>query len=247
MSDETIVSATTPTGADQGGEKGSVLSDSGSPVISEGESVLDNAGAEEKAQQEADNKRIMEAKDETLTAEEKAKKAELVKAKQEADAKTLAEQKMKGVPEKYDIKPPEGMELDKEALEKVAPVFKKLGFSNEQAQGISDYYATMLKEQAAKNEATLKEWREGQAKETMKALGANAKAELGYVAKVKNMLSADTIEALNASGIGNVKSFIFDMAKIGRLFSEEKLVNDKRSSAGTTNAAEILYPSMQKQ
>jgi hypothetical protein len=34
------------------------------------------------------------------------------------------------------------------------------------------------------------------------------------------------------------------MAKIGRLFSEEKLVDDKKSAVGPKDQAEVLYPSM---
>jgi len=220
-----------------------ILENSDSPVVSEGESVLDTAGAEEKAAQEAENKRILEADESTLKPEEKTKRAELVKAQKEAEEKRLMEEKQKGVPEKYDVKLPEGVQLE----ERFSTAFKKLGFTNAQAQGIIDLHKEIAEQESAKNEALLKQFNEENTKETMKALGANAKAELAYVAKVKAMLSEDTIEALNASGIGNLKSFIFDMAKIGRLFSEEKLVNDKRSALGMEDAAAKLYPSMQQQ
>jgi hypothetical protein len=230
----------------------SLLGKADQPIVSKDESVLDTAGAEEKVAREAEDKRILETPDEKLSEEDKPRKAELVKSKQEEADKKLAEIKAKGVPDKYDIKPPEGMTLDETRLAKVAPVFKELGITNAQAQGISDYYAKIVKEDAATNEATLKNWHESNVKETMDALGANAKTELAYVAKVKNMLSPETIEALNASGIGNLKHFIYDMAKVGRLFSEEHLVNDKttRKPASTEynrdEAAEKFYPTMTK-
>ena len=245
MVEEKVIPATTSTEAVETEE--SLLSNSGSSVVSEGESVLDTAGAEEKAAQEAENKRLLETEDKQLTPEEVTKKAGLVKVKEAADAKALLEQKQKGVPEKYEIKPPEGQTLDEAALTKAAPVFKGLGLTNAQVQGISDYYAQVVKEVATAAETKFKEWNEGNIKETMSALGTNSKTELAFVAKVKNLYSPETIEALNASGIGNLKCFILDSAKIGRMFSEERIVNDNKGvPGGTKDAAAILYPSMSK-
>jgi hypothetical protein len=252
MVDQPAVTATTTTEAAPAVEE-TLLGTSDQPVVSENESVLDTAGAEEKAAREVEDKRILEANDKDLKPEEVTRKAELVKTKQAEADKKLAEIKAKGVPEKYEIKPPEGYTLDEKALSKVTPVFKEIGLSNAQAQRLSDYYSQIQQEKIAENEATLKNWREENAKETMSALGANAKTELVYVGKVKNMLSAETIEALNASGIGNMKHFIYDMAKIGKLFSEEHLVRDNANRApnsqGETreDVAHKLYPTMQQQ
>jgi hypothetical protein len=229
----------------------SLLAKADQPVVSKDESVLDTAGAEEKAAREAEDKRLLETKDEDLkTPEEKTRKAELVKVKQEAADKATAEIRAKGVPEKYDLKAPEGVTLDEAGLAKVTPFFKELQLNNSQAQKAIDFFAQIKKEETATNEATLKSWNETNTKETMDALGANAKTELAYVAKVKSMMSPETIEALNASGIGNLKHFIFDMAKIGKLFSEEHLVNDKITRKPATGLksneemAEQFYPTM---
>jgi hypothetical protein len=45
------------------------------------------------------------------------------------------------VPEAYDIKPPDGVELDAALLEAVTPTFKDLGLTNEAAQKLADAYA----------------------------------------------------------------------------------------------------------
>jgi hypothetical protein len=252
MAEATVTTATTTTEAVVPVVEESIISKADQPIVSEGESVLDTAGAEEKAAREAEDKRIMEADEKTLKPEEVTYKAELVKAKQDATDKQAAEIRAKGVPEKYDIKTPEGLTLDETALTKVTPVFKELGITNLQAQGLVNYFGQVMKDQTAIQEATFKNWNEGNVKETMSALGANSKIELAYVAKVKNMFSPETIEALNASGIGNLKSFILDMAKVGKLFSEEHLVNDRTtrrpSTSGGTNEeiAEKFYPNMNK-
>jgi hypothetical protein len=243
MSDETAVNATTSTEAES-----TVLSKADLPVVSENESVLDASDAEAKASREANEKRVMEAKDETLSPEDKTLKEGLVKAKQEEADKKLAEIKAKGVPDKYEIKPPEGMTLDQVTLDKVTPMFKEIGLTNAQAQKLSDLYTNLTKETTAASDLKFKTWNEANVKETM-AL-PNIKEELKSVAKVKGLYSPETIEALNASGIGNLKCFILDSAKIGKLFSEEHLVNDNVTSkpreAGESreDTAAKFYPTM---
>lgn len=240
----------TATNTNEADVTGSLLSNADQPVVSENESILDTAGAEEKAAREAEDKRLLETPDDKLTEEDKPKKAELVKQKQEAADKKLAEIKAQGVPDKYEIKPPEGFEIEEAKLAKATEFFKEAGFTNKQAQMAVDYEAKLRSEEKATADAVFKEWNENNVKETMKALGASAKQELAYVAKVKNLMSAETIESLNASGIGNLKHFIYDMAKIGRLFSEEHLVNDKatRKPSSTEKSrdemAEQFYPTM---
>ena len=243
MVDQTVTTETTPT---ESAVQETLLSKADQPVVSENESVLDTAGAEEKAAREAENKRILEADETTLTPEEKTTKEGLVKAKQEAADKAVAEIKAKGVPEKYDIKPPEGFTFDEKLAAEVTPIFKEAGLTNAQAQKMVDYHAKWQTQQATRSEEITKKWNEDNIKETLTALGSNAKSELAYVGKVKAMLSPETIEAFNASGIGNMKNFIYDMAKIGRLFSEEHLVNDKKSAAPAKSDAEILYHSMKQ-
>jgi hypothetical protein len=254
MSDETVVAATpspeaaAATGKQEAYQDQSILAKSDSTVVSEGKSVLDTAGAEQKAQQESENKRILETPDEKLTAEEKTAKATLIKDKEAADAKALAEEKKKGVPEKYQIKLADGKIVSDADMTKVTPVFKELGLTQAQAQGLTDYYAKLVQEGKVAEEAKLSQWKEASIKETMEALGKNAKSELAAVAKVKNLLSQETIDALNASGIGNLKHFILDMAKIGKMFSEEKIVDGKKAvSASEKSAAEVLYPNMAKE
>jgi hypothetical protein len=240
MGDQPVVTETTPTGSAAAPD--SILNKADQTVVSENESVLDTAGAEDKAAREAEDKRIMEADETTLTPEEKTQKEALVKAKQVAEDKRVAEIKAKGVPEKYDLKPPEGMTLDQVTLDKVTPVFKEIGLTNAQAQKLSDLYTNLTKETTAASDLKFKTWNEANVKETMSL--PNIKEELKSVAKVKALYSPETIEALNASGIGNLKCFILDSAKIGKLFSEEHLVNDKRSVAATKTDAQILYPTM---
>lgn len=59
-----------------------------------------------------------------------------------ADADKQAESaNLNKVPEKYEIKLADGVEMDKETLAAAEPVFKKLGLTQAQAQELVDFYA----------------------------------------------------------------------------------------------------------
>jgi hypothetical protein len=245
MPEEVIAGATITTEASAA--SATLLDKSDQPKVSQGDSILDTAGSAEKEAQEANNKRLIEADPTTLGQDDLAKRTELVKEQEAKKVKEFEEMKLKGVPEKYEIKTADGKIVDTSSMTDILEAFKKSGLTNQQAQAMVDTYAGEVKKIAQKADTDFKSFLETSAKETMEALGSNAKTELAYVAKVKGLLSKETLDVLNSSGIGNIKSFIFDLAKIGRMFSEEKNVDTGRGSAGGKSPAEVLYPSMAKE
>lgn len=232
------------TNQNAGTEQNSILDQSGNPIVDKGGSVLDTAGAEEKAAQEAETKRLMEADPATLSPEDVTKREALVKAKADADAEAARAEKVKGVPEKYELKAPDGAVWDEENQKAVVEGFKKALLNQEQAQAMVDLFVGQQKAAAEQSDANFKKFLADSSKETMDALGANAKTELSYVAKVKSLFSKETLDLLRDSGMGNMKPFIFDLAKVGRLFSEEKLVDGQ--GRGDGDVASKLYPGMNK-
>jgi len=220
----------------------SILDDSAKPDASSGKSILDES-IDEAAQ--AENKRILEADPNTLTEEEKTTRKTLEDAKKAADAKTI--------PEKYDVKLPEGMAEDTELLEKVTPVLKEIGITAEAAQKLVDVYAPYIKEKIEKQqkafdeaqEANFKTFLETERKATMEKLGPNAKQELAFAAKSRDrFLSKETQELLNSAGISNTFNFISDMIRIGRAISEDKLVDGKQRPVGDQRTdGQVLYGS----
>src|SRR5215471_21036533 len=61
-----------------------------------------------------------------------------------------------GAPEKYsDFTPPEGFDLNEEAMAKAEPIFRELGLTQAQAQRMVDFYAEISKSSA---EAPYKLW-----------------------------------------------------------------------------------------
>jgi len=217
-------------------------------ATSEDGTLLDQAGAEEKAAQLAEEKRILEADDRDLSPDERSKKVELVKAQEETKLADAAKAAAAAVPEKYEIKPPEGMQLDQAMMEKAAPLFKELKLSNEGAQKLANFYAATLGEIQQKQADAFKAFIDNAKTETIKALGANYKQELAYAAKVRDrFLSPETVETLNAVGLANDVNLIKDLIKLGKLISEDRLIEGKREVPNADkSAAEVMYPDLGK-
>ena len=234
---------TTPNSSanDKGAEDTSLL-DGNKGAKKEDGSLIDDASKEAEAQKQAEEKRLIEAKDEELSSEDKAKKDTLIKEKKDAEAKQAQEAKAKGAPEKYDIKVPEGMTLDQTSLDKVSPIFKEIGLNNEQAQKLADAYMDIQKAQAEKQEASFQTFVKELKEETIKELGANYKEQLAFAAKVKErFLSPETMEKLNATGLSNDKNIVSDLIKIGRLIAEDKLVDGKSDKLTDKSPADVMY------
>lgn len=255
---EPIVTPPAATPAPAGAQDPSLLETAGK----EEGTLLEEAGVE----QQAEEKRLLEADETTLSAEDKAKKADIVKANEEkrllnTDEKDLSDadkakktelvkakeeaEKGKVIPEKYDFKIPEGYTIDEALKEKVSAAFKAKGYTQGQAQTAIDLYVEIQKEQAALQEKTFQDMNKEARSETIKALGADYKAQLAYVAKIRdNYFSEETNKILNASGMSNQKPFILDIIKLGKVLSEDKIPGAGRPghSLKTESPAEVFYP-----
>lgn len=188
---------------------------------------------------EADNKRIMEADEKTLTADELAKKADLVKAAEEAKNKT--------VPDKYDIKVPDGMTLDETVLAEFTPLAKELNLTNEGVQKLADFQAKFVAKQMTSAQQTQQKafetYVDNITKESVEFFGTKLEAELPYVAKGRdNFADAEVMELLEATGLSNHKAFIKMFAKMGRTVSEDRLVEGRAAVQGDTRTdGQVIY------
>lgn len=216
----------------------SIISDAGkvvTPAAKVEESPEAKAAAELIAKTEAENKRLIEADDKTLTAEELAKKQELVKAQDEAKAKT--------VPDKYEIKAPEGMTLDEAVLEKFTPIAKELGLTNDQVQKLANFQAEQIKTAQTTQQSNFDAFVERTKTEAVEFFGSKLAAELPYVAKGRDTFAdAEVMDILDTTGFSNHKAFIAMFAKMGRAVSEDKLVEGKPAvPADTRSDGQIMY------
>lgn len=243
-----------PAGGDK--DKGAAGSDAG-----KAKSLLDQAKApaaaetpEQKTAREAtetENKRLLAADDKALSAEDLAKKQALVKAAD--DAKKAEGDKNKGqAPEKYEFKAPEGMTLDQALVDKVSPIFKELGLTQEQANKLFNAYAENVKVSTAAiakaQDDSFNKFVEGLKDETIKSLGADYEKELSFAARARDRFaSTELIEKLNQSGFANDKDMIGLFIKIGKLISEDKTINGAAGQPGAEGkvTASQMFPSME--
>lgn len=197
-------------------------------------------------EQEADNKRILGAKDDELSVEDKAKKAELVKAQEST--------KPAVVPEKYEAKLAEGMTLDQGLLDKFTPIFKELKISQEGFQKLIDIYAPHVNEMISSerqraigdfNKQT-QDWKV----QSIKELGADYLKEMSYAARFidKDPNAKELREILEHSRLGNHPRVLSAFIRAGKMISQDSLADSKthhKSLDTDADRAKVLYPSMQ--
>jgi len=150
------------------------------------------------------------------------------------------------VPEKYDIKVPEGMSVDTEALERFTPLAKELKLSNDQAQKLADLYAE-------RQEAAFKAQREAYTK-TVEGWIKEVKAdkEIGGTnlpitqATCRKALSAydpdgEFVKLMDESGFGNHPAVLRFVNRVGKSVKEDQGVQAKASSPKERDINKILY------
>lgn len=153
-----------------------------------------------------------------------------------------------GPPEAYEFKIPDGMDLDKAALDRYAPILKELNLSQEAAQKLVDTRAKEVQEQA---EAFLK-----QAVDQHKAWYSEVEKDPEFGGEklvrntqaVKRMLDLfDTDRTfrneLQAYGLDNHPAFFRLFARIAGQFSDDQLGPSASPGPGDKDPAyKVLWP-----
>lgn len=180
-------------------------------------------------------------------------KEETPEAKPDSEVSKEEKPVEKVIPEKYDVKVPEGMTLDVATLELFSPIFKELGITNEGAQKLVDVYAPLISSSADKiREENLrqfsdmvKEW----SKESLTELGAESKQKLAMCGKALQKFGTPELrEMLNQTGVGSHKELVKFMAKVGATISEDSFVDTPGQPHELSEADRLkkMYPSMSK-
>lgn len=206
-----------------------------------------NVTPEEKAAQDAENKRLLEADDKTLKPEELAKKQELVKAQEEAKANSI--------PEKYEVKV-EGFEVDQPMLDALTPVFKKHNLTQAAVQELATAYAPLIQKQIENQQKTVIDgWNketESWKAETLKVLGADAKKELAFAAKVINKIGTKyktedgkegnkLRDLLEETRVGNHPEITKLFIELGKKISQDSFVEPNTQPTGKGDFVSSLY------
>lgn len=162
-------------------------------------------------------------------------------AKKEEQAKPV-------VPEKYELKAPEGIKFDNATLEKVAADAKALGLTQDQAQALleRDLKAASSWEQAQIEDLkkqTDEEW--PKLVQSDKELGGDnysKNVELAH-RTIAKFGSEQFVQDLKASGFGNHPELLRTFFRIGKAMAEDSIFVPRNEGAaeGGVNHAQVLY------
>lgn len=174
-----------------------------------------------------------------------------VEGKTDGEAKDAKSDKAKpeGAPEKYaDFKVPDGVEMDKGALEAFLPVAKEIGLSQEAAQKLIDFQAGMISKakegQVSAWAETHKGWRVAADKEFF---GASKKESEAAIAAARDTFGdAEFAQIMEDTRVGDHPALLRFMVKVGKAVSEGTKLNTggSRAAGEGKSVAETLFPSM---
>lgn len=160
------------------------------------------------------------------------------------------------VPEKYEVKAPEGMQLDTDLLEAVSPMLKEKGFTQEEAQKLVDVYAARVQQASQKqHDAAMKGFDDQVAawgKETKEMLGPDSDKKMVPVFKsIKAFAGPDAgafRQLMNDTGLGNHPLMVKFLINAGKAISQDSFVDGGQPATDSSESAarERFYPSMKK-
>lgn len=166
------------------------------------------------------------------------------------NTKQVAEDKVEEkseVPEQYELKMPEGVELDREALDVFTPIAKELKLGNEQAQKLADLYAAqMQKVQEAQREnylKTIEAW-EAEAKKDPEIGGDKLQGAIASATRALRAYDTDGsfLKLMDESGFGNHPAVMRFVARVGKALKEDtaETANVKQANQ-SRDINQILY------
>jgi hypothetical protein len=150
------------------------------------------------------------------------------------------------VPEAYEFKMPEGVELDGKAADEFSAIAKELKLSQADAQRIADVAAKMQQKQAESHVEMVKSWAES-CKTDKEFGGDNLPENLAVARKAIDAFGSPALkELLNSSGLGNHPEVVRFAFKAGKAISEDTFVQSgsRTPTPDSTSLEKRLYPNM---
>jgi len=147
------------------------------------------------------------------------------------------------VPETYELKMPEGVELDKTAADEFTAIAKELKLSAEDAQKVADVGAKMAQRQAESHAKLVESWVE-QVKADKDIGGDKLPENLAIARKAIDAFGTPELkDVLNATGFGNHPAVIKAFYNAGKAISEDRFVSGS-APGPETDVAKRMFPSM---
>lgn len=140
------------------------------------------------------------------------------------DAASSTTQPAPVVPEKYEFKMPEGVELNAEQAAEFSGIAKELGLTQEQAQKVADLQVKAVQKQIDAHKSTVNGWRDTVIND--KELGGDKlQASVATANKAIDLappeLRAELRTLLDSTGMGNHPALFKWAHAIGKLVSED--------------------------
>lgn len=147
------------------------------------------------------------------------------------------------VPESYEFKMPDGVELDSAAADEFTAIAKELKLDQAAAQKVADVGAKMAQRQAEAHAKLVETWVE-QVKTDKEFGGDKLEENLGIARKALESFGTPELrDVLNATGFGNHPEVIRAFYKMGKAVSEDRFV--KGAPKGPeTDMAKRMFPTM---
>lgn len=147
------------------------------------------------------------------------------------------------VPEAYDLKMPDGVELDKAAADEFTAIAKELKLDLPSAQKLADVAAKQAQRQAESHAKLVESWAE-QVKVDKEIGGDKFDENLGIARKALETFGTPELrDVLHASGLGNHPEVIRAFYKAGKAISDDSFVKGAPKGA-ETDPAKKLFPNM---
>jgi hypothetical protein len=147
------------------------------------------------------------------------------------------------VPESYDLKMPDGVQLDSAAAEEFTTIAKELKLDQAAAQKLADVGAKMAQRQAEAHAQLVETWTE-QVKTDKEIGGDKLEENLGVARKAIDTFGSPELKALlNSTGLGNHPEFVKLAFKVGKAISEDRFVTGSPKGP-ETDMAKKMFPSM---
>ena len=148
------------------------------------------------------------------------------------------------VPETYELKMPEGVELDQAATTEFTAIAKELKLDQEAAQKLADIGAKMAQRQVEAHAQLVETWTE-QVKTDKDIGGDNLAENLGVARKAIDTFGSPELKALlNSTGLGNHPEVVKLAFKVGKAISEDGFVSGAPKGNTPNDPAKRLFPNM---
>lgn len=169
--------------------------------------------------------------------------AAAAKAKADADAdaaKAAEDAKKNAVPDKYEFKPPEGMEIDAALVETVSPVFKELKLTQVQADKLVGIYAARQKAIGEKAASEANAQREAWRSEITK--DPAHKENLILAKRAVEKFGDDAFKSLaNSTWLGDHPAIVRFLSQVGKLIKEDGMADGKPGGTVKKDPASIMF------